>query len=142
MEIKVVELYGVAKGVQGHDINRRYFESFELNTEDGKTYNVLAKKDTIECDIEDGKKFFVRGIEVSEGVVVSIVVEQWGRYCDVCGKWHTEGYWVDETNYACSEECALTFYGGNKEQFEAELALLDNEDTADECYTYWTTWEN
>lgn len=142
MEVKDIRLFGTASGVQGHEITRRYFESFTLTTEEGKTYEVLAKQDTIECDIEDDKRFYVRGIEVADGVVVAIEVEMWGRYCDVCGKWHVEGYWVGECDYACSEECAIALFNGDKEAFEAELALLDNDETADDCYTYWTAWEN
>lgn len=142
MTVEEIRLFGTATGVQGHEITRRYFESFTLTTEEGKTYEVLAKKDTIECDIEDDKRFYVRGIEVADGVVVAIEVEQWGRYCDVCGKWHVEGYWVGECDYACSEECAIALFDGDKEAFEAELALLDDDETADGCCTYWTAWEN
>ena len=142
MEVKEVKLYGTATGVQGHEITRRYFESFTLATEDGKTYEVLAKQDTIQCDIENDKRFYVRGIEVADGVVVAIEVEMWGRYCDVCGKWHVEGYWVDECHYACSEECAIKLYGGNELAFRLDLAMLDNEETADYAPTYWTAWEN
>jgi hypothetical protein len=148
MELNDVKIYGVAEQVESHSITRRDYITFLIKTAD-KSYNVIARDhdvlastDVIQCDVEDGARLYVRGVEVADGVVMAIEVEQWGRICDVCGKWHEEGYWVDEMNYACSEECAIKLYGGDEEAFKADLALLDNPETADRAYTYWTTWEN
>lgn len=148
MELKVVKLYGVMENVKEHEVTRRFFSTFTIKTDNGsydvivRTKDVLSQTDITYCDLEDGKKFYVRGIEVSEGVVMAIEVELWGRYCEVCGKWHTEGYWVGECEYACSEECAIKLYGGDEAAFRADLALLDDEATADSATTYWTEWEN
>ena len=42
--------------------------------------------------------------------------------CDHCGKWHTEGWILNELNaHACSDECALAIYqkhGQGQEEFD------------------------
>ena len=141
METKVIEIRGEISNILDKTTCRREYSSFTLTTEEGKTYEVLTKDRDMEYYLEDNHRYWVQGFEIAEGKVVAIQGDRWGRYCDVCGKWHTEGYWVGECHYACSEECALTFYGGDKAEFEADLALLDNPETADYADTYWTEWE-
>lgn len=97
-------------------------------------------------DMEDGDHFSAHGLVVAEenmtmGVMIATYVDRWGRICDVCGKWHTEGYHIGECNYACSEECALTYYGRDKKAFEDDLALLDDPATEEYADTYWTEWD-
>ena len=91
--------------------------------------------------MNDGDHYTVSGIVITDEMVVATSVDRWGRICDVCGKWHTEGYYVGEDEYACSEECAIKLYGGNEAAFREDLALLDDEETADAAVTYWTEWE-
>jgi hypothetical protein len=141
METKVITIYGEVSNITDKTESSREYTAFDITTEEGKTYEVLVRDKDIEYWLEENHRYYARGFEIAEGKVVAFDVDRWGRYCDVCGKWHIEGYWVDEMNYACSEECALTFYGGDKEAFQADLALLDNPETADRAYTYWTEWE-
>ena len=51
------------------------------------------------------------------------------RRCDHCGKPMREGYYLSG-EYACSDECALALYHGDKAQMEED----------GECY--WTEWES
>lgn len=141
MEKKHVDLYGEIEQVVTLHLNRRTFHSFALKTEEGKTYQVYIKEPDEEYDLEDGRRYNVIGFEVAEGVVMAYYADRWGRYCDVCGKWHTEGYWVGENDYACSEECAIKLYNGDAQAFRDDLALLDDPETADYAVTYWTEWE-
>lgn len=59
------------------------------------------------------------------------------RVCSHCGKHFHEGYFLGD-EYACSEECAVALYGGDRELFEADLEAEEEEAGATECY--WTTW--
>lgn len=59
------------------------------------------------------------------------------RRCDHCGKPMKEGYYLGG-EFACSDECCLALYNGDKKQMEEDLshALEDDGD----CY--WTEWES
>lgn len=140
MEMNIT-LYGIAEEVSTIYVNCRCFHTFLLNCEDKGIYRVYVRDEDNEDDINDGDHYCAYGFEIAEGIVMATSCHLWGRICEVCGKWHTEGYWIDELNYACSEECALHFYGGDADAFHAELALLDNPATANDAYTYWTEWE-
>ena len=59
------------------------------------------------------------------------------RRCDHCGKPMREGYYLGG-EYACSDECALALYHGDKAQMEEDLSHAEEEDG--ECY--WTEWES
>ncbi len=59
------------------------------------------------------------------------------RRCDHCGKPMREGYYLGG-EYACSGECALALYHGDKAQMEEDLSHAEEEDG--ECY--WTEWES
>lgn len=59
------------------------------------------------------------------------------RRCNHCGKPMKEGYYLGG-EYACSEECALALYHGDKKQMEEDLSHADEDDG--ECY--WTEWES
>lgn len=59
------------------------------------------------------------------------------RRCAHCGKPMMEGYHLGG-EYACSEECALALYGGDREQMEEDLSHAEEDDG--ECY--WTEWES
>lgn len=59
------------------------------------------------------------------------------RVCSHCGKHFHEG-WFLGNEYACSEECAVALYGGDRELFEADLETEENEPGTTECY--WSVW--
>lgn len=123
-------------------VNRREYRTFLLNDDENGTYRVYVRYEDMDyTDMEDGDHFSANGLVVADGIMIATSVDRWGRVCDVCGKWHTEGYWIGEVNYACSEDCALRYYGGNKEAFEADLALLNDPESADSADTYWTSWD-
>ena len=76
------------------------------------------------------------------------------RVCDACGKWITEGYYLDG-DYACSDECAVALYQRymwdadtpdhkvSKEAAEKQLRY-DLEKDDEECIgdNYYTEWES
>lgn len=59
------------------------------------------------------------------------------RRCDHCGRPMKEGYYL-AGEYACSDECCLALYHGDKKTMDADLALADT----DEGECYWTEWES
>lgn len=59
------------------------------------------------------------------------------RVCSHCGKHFHEGYFLGD-EYACSEECAVALYGGDRELFEADLEAEEEEAGTTECY--WSVW--
>ena len=138
-----IRLRGVVSSVSTIYVNRREYRTFLLNDYDDKgKYRVYVRYEDMDyTEMEDGDHFSASGFEVADGVLIATSVDRWGRICDVCGGWHCEGYYVGETNYACSEKCALHYYGGDKEAFEEDLAKLDDPDLADYADTYWTTWD-
>ena len=137
---KTITIQGIASGISTFYTQAKCCHSFTL-TADDKSYKVYARDIDCEWDLNDGDHYTVSGIVITDEMVVAISVDRWGRICDVCGKWHTEGYYVGEDEYACSEECAIKLYNGNEAAFREDLALLDDEETADDAVTYWTEWE-
>lgn len=59
------------------------------------------------------------------------------RICSHCGARFHEGYFLGN-EYACSDECAVALYGGDREQFEADLEAEEEEAGTTECY--WSIW--
>jgi hypothetical protein len=59
------------------------------------------------------------------------------RRCDHCGKPMKEGYYLGG-EFACSDECALALYHGDKAQMDEDLSHADEADG--ECY--WTEWDS
>lgn len=59
------------------------------------------------------------------------------RRCDHCGKAMKEGYYL-AGEYACSDECCLALYNGDKAQVEEDLSHAEEID----CETYWTEWDS
>lgn len=137
-----ISLRGVVSAVSTIYVNRREYRTFLLNDDENGTYRVYVRYEDMDyTDMEDGDHFSANGLVVADGIMIATSVDRWGRVCDVCGKWHAEGYWIGEVNYACSEDCALRYYGGDKEAFEADLALLNDPESADSADTYWTSWD-
>lgn len=137
-----ISLRGVVSAVSTIYVNRREYRTFLLNDDENGTYRVYVRYEDMDyTDMEDGDHFSANGLVVADGIMMATSVDRWGRVCDVCGKWHAEGYWIGEVNYACSEDCALRYYGGDKEAFEADLALLNDPESADSADTYWTSWD-
>lgn len=96
------------------------------------------------CDIEVGKHYCVSGEVVEEqgkAILKTDYFEEWGRYCDHCGKHHTEGWYIGEHLYACCDECAIALCDGNEEDFRAGIIVDEDGELTDEAYTYWTEWE-
>lgn len=58
------------------------------------------------------------------------------RVCSHCGKRFHKGYFLGG-EYACSDECAVALYGGDREQFEVDLEAEEEAGTT-ECY--WSIW--
>lgn len=137
-----IRLRGVVSAVSTIYVNRREYRTFLLNDDENGTHRVYVRYEDMDyTDMEDGDHFSANGLVVADGIMIATSVDRWGRVCDVCGKWHAEGYWIGEVNYACSEDCALRYYGGDKEAFEADLALLNDPESADSADTYWTSWD-
>ena len=103
-------------------------------------YRIYVRHEDTEWDVEDDGHYCACGMEIANGIMIATSVDRWGRICDVCGKWHTEGYYVDG-DYACSEDCAVQLYRGDWNAFKADLALLDDPATADDAEVYWTEWD-
>lgn len=59
------------------------------------------------------------------------------RRCDHCGKPMSKGYYLGG-EYACSDECCLALYDGDKAQMEEDLSHAEEDDA--ECY--YTEWES
>lgn len=136
---KTISLRGIVRNAVVLDINRRCYHAFTLSSDKG-VYKVFVRHEDTEWDIENGGHYWASGMEIADGLMIATSVDRWGRVCDVCGKWHAEGYYVDGY-YACSEDCAVQLYRGDWNAFKADLALLDNPATADDAEVYWTEWD-
>lgn len=138
------ELYGVIGDVekfQPYRTDLAISEFILTNEEDNKEWTVLAPSGTIHWYFDDEQKhYYVRGIILNESTILATYVDRWGRYCDHCGKHHTEGWYIGEWEYACSDECAYALCGG--EQAFRESILLDEDgELHEDSATYWTEWE-
>jgi hypothetical protein len=127
-----IQLKGIASNVDTFKVNGRCYIEFTLTTESGESHNAFVRYEDAEWDIYNGGHYYISGFEVSKGTILATTVERWGRVCDVCGEWHTEGYWVCEENYACSEKCAIKLYGGNERYFRYDIARKE---------TSWVQWD-
>lgn len=138
MNAERILIYGVLDRFV--DINGRDYLLIIKEWKTGKEWEVVVNDKVLFEDLVEGNHYYARGVKCLGGIIAD-EVERWGRYCDVCGKWHTEGYYVGEYEYACSEDCAIALYNGDANAFRADLALLDDPETADNAPTYWTEWE-
>lgn len=57
------------------------------------------------------------------------------RRCDNCGKPMSAGYYL-AGEFACSDECCLALYNGDREQMEEDLSHA-HEIWSDIYYTEW-----
>lgn len=140
-KIETMKLYGVVTeitGISGQDV---FVKVKEFEGEN--VWEIILSSMFLNFDLTKGVHVHVRGEKSLENrnMIIADYIDEWGRICDVCGKWMNEGYYVGECNYACSEDCAIYLYDGDANAFRADLALLDNPDTADNAPTYWTEWE-
>lgn len=76
------------------------------------------------------------GLEMSLMEVVAESCYLCSRICSHCGKVMLEGYYL-AGEYACSDECAIALYNGDKQAFEADIANADDDDAE----VYWTEWD-
>ena len=58
------------------------------------------------------------------------------RVCTHCGRFMTEGYLL-ETQYACSDECAIALYEGDEAQLREDIRASVEEEDGD---FFWTEW--
>ena len=63
---------------------------------------------------------------------------EWLRVCSVCGSVMCDGYYI-AGKYACSDECCLKLYKGDKKQMEEDLSHF-MEDCSDYYYTFWESY--
>lgn len=133
-----ITIYGILKSYEQISPEDYLLVIKEWNT--AKEWEVVASKYQVYEDLVENGHYYASGVKALGGIIAD-EVDRWGRYCDVCGKWMTEGYYVLESSYACSEECAVDLYRGDWNAFKADLALLDFPETCDNAPTYWTEWE-
>lgn len=136
---KEIELYGTIHHVEKYYFRKNDAYTFVMHTDEG-AYMVHVNESEAHWDLDNNRHYYVRGYEVSEGVVVAEYVDRWGRYCDHCKKWHIEGYYVGEYYYACSDECAIAICGSEQE-FRDSIVLDEDGELAEDSPTYWTEWE-
>lgn len=134
--MKEIEIYGVCTEVVRQDDVYR----ITLKDDEGKTYKVSASEYDVHWEILVGRHYYVHGTDEGDLGVFGTYVDRWGRYCDHCGKHHTEGYYVNEDMYACSDECGYALCGGEK-QFRATIWLDEDGELDENSPTYWTEWE-
>lgn len=138
MEKNTIEVYGMVDRFT--DIDERNYLITLIEDETNKEWSIRIPTNNLHWYLEDSKHFYVRGEMVGEELIAEYA-DRWGRYCDHCGKHHTEGWWVKEDSYACCDECAIALCNGDEEAFRAGIIVDENGDLADEAYTYWTEWE-
>ena len=130
-----VSLRGIAKEVSTIYVNRRTYHVFTLQGAEDGSHKVYVRHEDTECDIEDGCHLWVAGFETESGIVIATSVDEWGRICDHCGTWHTEGYYSENTGmYFCSDECLKAKYT----QEEIDEEIIDDDGNG---YLYWTEWD-
>lgn len=140
-----IEIYGIASDYQrgmrciklGMGWSFIAVHQFKLTDDDNNVYDVCVDDDCADWDIENGRHYCASGT-LENGVVRATYVDRWGRYCGHCGKHHTEGYWIGEYEYACSNECAIALMGG-KEAFDE--AMNEYDDDANYNPICWVDWE-
>ena len=133
-----------AKGLKASKVDGKWHTAkmcyFTITDNKGDKYDTCALDEDCYCDVEDGEHIYAKGWIGEQGELVAGYVDRWGRHCDHCGKHHTEGYYINDYYYACSDECAYALMGG-KEAFEATFEYDEDGELADDSPTYWTTWE-
>lgn len=134
-----IEIYGVITkitAISAHDV---IIDVKEEGT--NKVWEVLLTNDMrLHFDLEEGVHVYACG-EKALGGIFAEYVDEWGRICSHCGKHHTEGWYVNEDFYACSDECAIALCDGDEDAFRAGIIVDENGDLTDDAYTYWTEWE-
>lgn len=133
-------LYGQVTSVI--DLDAHYYLVDFKEDESGEMWEIIIDEKHLYCDLETGKYYQVEGFIITSGkrVILAHYMDDWGRYCDHCGKHHTEGWYVKEHMYACSDECAIALCE-DEEDFRAGIIVDENGDLTDDAYTYWTEWE-
>lgn len=99
-----IELWGICTSLEPHG-DKGHF-TMTIEEEDGVRHSSLVHPRDASCDLVVGRHYYLKGEMFTQGIIAD-EVEMWGRYCDVCGKRHDEGYFLEDTllQYACSEEC-------------------------------------
>lgn len=138
MKKQTIEVYGIVDRftqISEHDYLIILIES-DTNTQ----FEIVVSEHNLHWELEENKHYYARGKASAGNSIVAEYVDRWGRYCDHCGRHHTEGYYVYEDYYACSEECAIALCG-SKQEFDSSIWLDENGELAENSPTYWTEWE-
>jgi hypothetical protein len=135
-----IVLYGVITDAECI-MNTDYLVTFKEDTT-GKVWTLIVAKESINCDLIAGTHCLVDGVlcNLAKDSVFVTFIDEWGRYCSHCGKHMTEGYYVYEHQYACSEECAIALCG-SEQAFKESIWLDEDGELAEDSPTYWTEWE-
>lgn len=128
-QIKIRRVYGDMFCVS------MYVDGKLVDCENGITE---SQKDKIQNLFDNGKLFASTQPPQSpeSPQAVECTADSDYRVCSHCGKHFHEGYFLGD-EYACSEECAVALYGGDRELFEADLEAEEEAGTT-ECY--WSVW--
>ena len=107
-----------------------------LKDDAGNEHSITISDMNVNCDVEAGAHYFALGEQIENGLILGTCLEEWGRICDHCGKWHEEGYYSEYTRMCfCSEECLKAEYT----QEEIDEEMIDEDGNG---HLYWTAWEN
>lgn len=135
-------LYGVVQKIEDLDATGNLLTIVQAET--NEIWEAVIDSKNLDRElIVEGLHVSVRGqrATIANNGIFAESIDEWGRYCDVCGRHMAEGYIVGDVEHACSEECAIVLYGGNEQAFRDDLALLDFDETADNAPTFWTEWD-
>lgn len=137
---KNIELYGEV--IKTESIHAHTQLVYVKETKTGIDWEVICDDLRCDADLEAGLHVHVKGEKalIAKYGIYANSIDEWGRICTHCGKHVTSGYQVGG-DYACSQMCAIALYDGDEDAFRADLALLDDPETADDAPTYWTEWE-
>lgn len=133
--MKPIEFWGICTDYYEQDDVYR----ITLQDEQGQSYFVSVCDYECHCDVEIGRHYYTKGVDASESMgrpaIFADYVDQWGRYCDHCGRHHEEGYYDESMGvYICSDECLHELYT------EDEINALQADE--DDLVLYWTEWYN
>lgn len=108
----------------------------------GKVWTIIVDDRNCNCDLVAGTHCLVNGVacRLAQDSVFATFIDEWGRYCSHCGKHMTEGYIINDYQYACSDECAIALCG-SEQAFKESIWLDEDGELADNSPTYWTEWE-
>lgn len=128
------EIKGFVKDIKAYMINELYTYIVDYPAEKGEIISIIHATDEILqtiIDCDDNNYVTLRYNPMGAWYIEND--EEDKRYCSICGKEMTEGYYnEDEFQYYCSDECLHKDY--TDEEYNE---LYDNGNGN----FYWTQWE-